>query len=72
MAINAIYAMQHLTNRGYGNYVGLRNLENFMASEMGLELDEVNCIASVLELGKMNKTEARKFINKYRKYVEPD
>lgn len=43
-----------------------------MASEMGLELDEVNCIASVLELGKMNKTEARKFINKYRKYVEPD
>jgi thymidylate synthase len=69
MTLNAIYAMQHLANRGYGNYLGLQNLGNFMAREMGLELDEVNCVASVLELGKMNKSTAREFVKKYRKYV---
>lgn len=69
MALNAIYAMQHLANRGYGNYLGLKNLGNFIAGEIGLELDEINCIASVLELGKMNKTKAKEFVDKYRKYV---
>lgn len=69
MTLNAIYAMQHLADRGYGNYVGLLNLGNFMAEEMGLELDEVNCIASVLELGQMKKSTARDIAAKYRKYV---
>lgn len=69
MTLNAIYAMQHLANRGYGNYVGLQNLGNFMASEMSLELDEINCIASVLELGQMKKSIAREIVEKYRKYV---
>lgn len=69
LALNAIYAMQHLSTRAYGNYIGLQNLGNFMAGEMGLELDEVNCIASVLELGKMNKNQAKKIAEKYRKYV---
>ena len=69
MALNAIYAMQHLDNRGYGNYLGLKNLGNFMASEMGLELDEINCIASILKLGNMSKLQAKKLVEKYRKYV---
>jgi len=69
MTLNAIYAMQHLADRGYGNYLGLRNLGNFMAKEMGLELDEINCIASVLELGNMSKAAAKEFQRKYEKYV---
>ena len=70
MALNAIYAMQYLADRAYGNYLGLLNLGNFMAREMGLELREINCIASVLELGnKMNKTQAKEFAEKYRAYV---
>lgn len=67
--LNAIYAMQHLCNRAYGNYLGLQNLGNFMAGEMGLKLDKVNCIASVLKL-KMTKTKAREIINSYGSYVE--
>jgi len=69
MDLNAIYAMQHLSNRAYGNYLGLQNLGDFIAGEMKLELDEVNCIASVLELGKMTKSTAKEFANKYREYV---
>lgn len=69
VTLNAIYAMQHLADRAYGNYVGLEHLGHFMASKMGLELDEVNCIASVLELGKMKKTFARDFVEKYKQYV---
>lgn len=65
MTLNAIYAMQHLVDRGYGNYLGLKNLGDFMAGEMGLELDEVNCIASILELGKIRKSEAKKLVEKY-------
>lgn len=69
MTLNAIYAMQHLSDRAYGNYTGLKYLGDFMANEMGLELDEINCIASVLELGKMKISKARELANKYRKYV---
>ena len=69
MVLNAIYAMQHLADRAYGNYVGLKDLGDFMASQMGLELDEINCIASILELGKMKKSKAQELASKYGKYV---
>ena len=69
VTLNAIYAMQHLADRAYGNYVGLEHLGHFMAGEMGLELDEVNCIASVLELGKMKKSVSKEFAEKYKQYV---
>lgn len=67
--LNAIYAMQHLSDRAYGNYLGLESLGNFMAREMGLKLDKVNCIASVLEL-KMTKGKAKEIINPYRNHVK--
>ncbi|MFL0800731.1 MAG: hypothetical protein K6L80_09810 [Agarilytica sp.] len=67
--LNAFYAMQHLCNRAYGNYLGLESLGNFMAGEMGLELEEINCIASVIEL-KMTKQKAKEIANKYRRYVQ--
>lgn len=69
VTLNAIYAMQHLADKAYGNYVGLEHLGNFMAGEMGLELDEVNCIASILELGDMKKKSARELLEKYQQDV---
>ena len=69
VTLNAIYAMQYLADRAYGNYVGLEHLGRFMAGEMGLELDEVNCIASVLEIGEMKKKSAREFVEKYQQHV---
>lgn len=69
MALNAIYAMQHLVNRGYGNYLGLKNLGEFMARQMGLELEEVNCIASVIDMAGTDRAFTKKIISKYGKYV---
>lgn len=69
MAINAIYATQHLDDRAYGNYLGLLYLGRFMAKEMHLKLDEINCIASVLRIGTMNKVRAHELANKYKQYV---
>ncbi|TVZ39762.1 hypothetical protein P886_4170 [Alteromonadaceae bacterium 2753L.S.0a.02] len=69
MAMNAIYATQHLDDRAYGNYVGLLNLGRFMAGEMNLELSEINCIASILRVGTMSKARAHELANKYKKYV---
>ncbi len=65
MSINAIYAMQYLSDRAYGNYLGLERLGHFMGREMGLELNEINCIASVLDIGKMSKAVAKELLDKY-------
>lgn len=65
LSLNAIYAMQHLSSRAYGNYVGLIRLGEFMANKMGLKMVELNCIVSVLALGdKMNKTQAKNIAEK--------
>lgn len=70
MRVNAIYAMQYLSDRAFGNYLGLVNLGRFMAREMRLTLTEVQCIVSVLELGrKMNKTEAKEIVDRYKSHI---
>lgn len=65
LTLNAIYAMQYLSNRAYGNYVGLLRLGEFMAREMGLEMVELNCVVSVLAIGKMKKSLASEIVRKY-------
>lgn len=65
MHMNAVYAMQHLCSRAYGNYVGLMRLGNYMAGEMGLEFDYMNCMLSVVGLQNMKKSIAKEFVEKY-------
>lgn len=65
LSLNAIYAMQYLSDRAYGNYVGLLRLGEFMAKEMGLEMVELNCVVSVLAIGKMKKSFASDIVGKY-------
>jgi len=65
LSLNAIYAMQYLSDRAYGNYVGLLRLGMFMAREMGLEMVELNCVVSVLAMGKMKKFLAREIVRKH-------
>jgi hypothetical protein len=50
LAVTGFYAMQHLFQRAYGNYLGLTRLGEFVAHEMGLVLDRVVCIAAVARL----------------------
>ena len=69
LSINAIYAMQYLSDRAYGNYLGLKWLGQFMAIQMNLELSQINCIASVLHLGQMQKRKANEIVSRYKKHV---
>lgn len=50
MTVVAFYANQLLLEKAYGNYLGLFRLGKFMATEMGLRLRGINCVASNLKL----------------------
>jgi hypothetical protein len=50
LIVNAVYAMQYLVQRGYGNFLGLANLGAFMAREMKLPMARLNVIAGVEKL----------------------
>ena len=65
LSMNAIYAMQHLSTRAYGNYLGLIRLGQFMAKEMNLEFVKLNAMISVLGLGRMTKGQAKQFVGNY-------
>jgi hypothetical protein len=51
LAITGFYAMQRLFDKAYGNYLGLCRLGNFVAHELGLRLNRMNCIANVATCG---------------------
>jgi len=50
LVVNAVYAMQYLVQRGYGNFLGLAQLGAFMAHEMNLPMARLNVIAGVEKL----------------------
>jgi hypothetical protein len=60
MAVTAFYAVQHLFEKAYGNYLGLCHLGHFMAQELGLLLTRLTCIAGVAKLGDVNKRDIQK------------
>ena len=56
LSVNAFYATQQLFDKAYGNLLGLVRLGNFMAREMHLKLDQVNCYIGVEKLETIGKT----------------
>jgi thymidylate synthase len=64
------YPKEHIYDRGYGNYLGLCRLGQFMAHEMGLELFQMTCFVGVASVGKMNKTPLRDLENKMLMYID--
>ncbi len=56
LTMNAFYATQQLFNKAYGNYLGLCRLGNFMAKEMGLTFNRMNCFVGVAKLDNITKT----------------
>ena len=55
LAISAYYPTQYVFDRGYGNYLGLCHLGQFMANEMGLNLVRLNCNVNAPALGDVSK-----------------
>lgn len=62
LAVTGFYAIQHLFERAYGNYLGLCNLGHFMAHELGLQLTRVTCIAGVGKIGNVNKRDVKELV----------
>ena len=63
LEIVAFYATQLLVEKGYGNYLGLYRLGQFMASQMGLTLSSVSCVAGALKLNEScNKGATRQLL----------
>lgn len=50
LTINAFYATQQIFQKAYGNFLGLCRLGNFMAHEMKLDLERMNCFVGVEKL----------------------
>jgi hypothetical protein len=51
LVVTGFYGTQYLFERGYGNYLGLCELGQFAAQEMGLRLVRMTCVAGFAELG---------------------
>jgi len=66
LAVTAFYATQYMFDRAYGNYLGLCRLGRFRASEMGLSLVRMVCIASVAQLGTPSKSEVEPLAERLR------
>lgn len=57
LSINAFYATQQLFDKAYGNILGLVRLGNFMAKEMNLPLERVNCYVGLEKLERVTKND---------------
>jgi len=55
LIMNAFYATQQLFNKAYGNYLGLCSLGDFMAHEMGLSFERMNCFVGVAKMDNIKK-----------------
>lgn len=50
VSLTAFYAMQLVLEKGYGNYLGLAHLLEFLGHELGLQPESMTCIASTAKL----------------------
>lgn len=69
LSITGFYAVQHLFERAYGNYLGLCNLGRFVAHELGLRVTQMTCIAGVAKMGDVNKKDMRGLVKNLEKWT---
>jgi hypothetical protein len=55
LILNAFYATQQIFNKAYGNYLGLCRLGRFMAHEMGLGFNRMNCFIGIAKMDNIIK-----------------
>ena len=66
------YPTEYIYDRGYGNYLGLCRLGQFMAKEMGLTLAQMTCFVGVGKYGnqqRITKSQLRDLEGAISKYV---
>ncbi len=57
LVVNAFYATQQIFDKAYGNYLGLAQLDAFMAHEMGMPLARLNVTIGVAKLERITKSD---------------
>ncbi|MBD3343354.1 MAG: thymidylate synthase [Candidatus Lokiarchaeota archaeon] len=73
LVVTGFYALQHIYERAYGNYLGLCRLGHFVAHAMGLKLVRMNCFSGIANLGKIPKSALsvlkKQLLEKYTKNI---
>lgn len=69
LSVAGFYARQLHFEKAYGNYLGLFNLGKFMAKHLELELSQVICVASFLELSDKGKKDMEPLVEKLEKIL---
>ena len=70
LCVTGYYPKEHILDRGYGNYLGLCRLGQFMASEIGLELAQMTCFVSVACVGNFAKTPLRNLKKNIKAHIK--
>jgi hypothetical protein len=70
LCITGYYPKEYIYDRGYGNYLGLCRLGQFVAKEIGLQLTQMTCFVGVASVGKTNKATLRALENSIQIYVD--
>jgi hypothetical protein len=58
LTLNAFYALQLLFVKGYGNWLGLCRLGEFVASQTGLRFERLNCYAGIQKMTAKSRPQA--------------
>ena len=69
LSIAGFYARQLHFEKAYGNYLGLLNLGKFMAKHFELELSQVVCVASFLDLSEKSKKDLMPLAEELKKIL---
>ncbi len=59
LIVFAFYATQYIFEKAYGNFLGLCNLGNFLAHELGIPLSAVKCYVGVEQLSSITKSDLK-------------
>lgn len=70
LAVTGFYPTQYITEKAYGNYLGLCRLGRFMAHEMGLPFSKVTCIATPAVRGNIAKFKLTSLYEKVNETLE--
>ncbi len=63
LTVTGYYTIQYMMKRGYGNYLGLCYLGQFISNETGVPLSRVNCFVGNPRVDAFNQQQLRKILS---------